>query len=248
MADTRIITESEPAPAGSGSHSGRNRRPAYRGPVVAAALLGGLLCVLGVPRLIAAFGTLDARDVLWSVYNGADVDDAALLKAAASIERAGHWAFDSELESERGLLLLHAAEAETGAERTALLAQAEAATVAGVAAGPSQPSAWLRLAYLREQHGDANGALRALRMSFLSGAVAPAIMVSRIELALRLPQPLPSEMTALLRRQIALTWVVSPDYITELSTRPEAAALVQAGLNELGPAEIESYSRLYGVR
>jgi hypothetical protein len=163
---------------------------------------------------------------------------------------SGRWVADGTTETDRGLMLLHQGMAHPpGPERTSLFEQAEAATVAGLAVAPGQPGPWVRLAWLRKTRGDTAGALVALRLSWLSGAFVPSMMVSRLEFALGLLPSMDPDMKSLLRRQLRLTWVVAPDTVTGLSSRPEIAALVQEALNDLSDDDdVKDYIRLHGHR
>jgi len=186
------------------------RFSSFWGVALVAGLIGGLLLVLGVPRLIAAVQALEARGVLWSVYANAEVPPAVLARATDGLAVAGTWVRDGESEGDRSLLLAHRALlAPTPAEQGALWTAAEAAAVSALSVAPGQPSVWARLADLRERRGDREGAVVALRMSMLSGSFVPALMVPRIEQGLRLLAVLDHETLDLLKRQIRLgsSWI-----------------------------------------
>jgi len=215
---------------------------------VTAGVVGCLLLALGLPRLFTGMATLDARAVLWDVYSGTDVQPQALTTAAADLAAAYRWVRDGELEGDRGLLLLRAADAAAGAERQDLLAAATEATVSSLAIAPGQPGVWLRLAYLRSWEGDVKAAVAALRMSMLSGSFIPALMASRMELALRLQPAMNREEVELLERQIRLMWVADPDFVGRLGARPEAGPLVRNALAGLTEDETAQFLRRHGGR
>lgn len=208
-----------------------------------------LLAVLGIPRLVAALLALDAQAVLWQVHAGTAVPPAVLADASAGLDKAGRWSAEGEGETDRGLLLLHQAVAlPPGPERTGLLDQATTATTAGLAAAPGQPGPWARLAWLREQGDNPAGAVRALRLSWLSGGFDPGLMASRLELALRLLPAMDPETRSLLRRQIRLTWAVAPEFVAGLSGHDGAAPVIREALAELSEDAGGRWLQLQGRR
>lgn len=226
--------------AGAGSHHG--------GPFLL--LVFALLALaLGLPRLIGGLHALAARETVGAVMEGASPPAAALEAAAAELAAAERWSGAAEHKLDRGLALLRQALAAIDPqERAALFAASEQATAAGLATAPGEPGAWARLAWLRQRRGDLAGAVAALRMSWLSGAFVPVLMTSRLELALSLQPALDDEMLSLLRRQIRLVWVSSPDFIAGLATRPEAGALISAALSELSEQDVARYLELHGSK
>jgi len=247
MADTATTTASETAATEARAPASPRSAPSHRGAAVVAGVAGCLLLALGLPRLIAGVATLDARAVLWDVHSGTEaVQPQALAAASADLASAYRWVRDGELEGDRGLLLLRAADSAVGAERKELLAAATEATVASLTRAPGQPSVWLRLAHLRNWEGDLKAAVAALRMSMLSGSFIPALMPSRIDLALRLLPAMDREVVELLERQVRLMWVADPNFVARLGARPEAGPLVRNALAGLTEAEIALYVRLHG--
>jgi hypothetical protein len=208
---------------------------------VVAGLIGVLLVALGVPRLIAAVQALEARGVVWDLYTDARVSPGELAHASAALAAAEAWTRDGERDGERSLLLLHQAVVAPAEAAPALWDAAEAAAVSALSVAPGQPSVWARLADLRERRGDREGAVRALRMSMLSGSFVPALMVPRIEQGLRLLPALDHETLDLLKRQIRLTWVAHPEFVVTLSARPVAGPLVREALAELSESELKQF-------
>lgn len=243
MADTETITASE-APAGSGAAV--DRHVSHRGGALVAWVLAGVLVVLGVPQLIAALITLDARQTLDAVHAGAEVDPARLVDAADAFGTAAGWFGSGELELNRGLLLVRAALEGTPEERERRLDAAEQATVSGLALSPGQPVPWLRLAWLRERRGDRAGAVDAFRMSVLTGPFEPTLMKQRIEMGLRLHAALTPEALNLLKRQIQLTWIVDPTFVYDFLGRRADAAVVREALDGLTEADIERFVNAHG--
>lgn len=223
----------------------RTSRPAsHRGPAVFGIIIAGFLLALGIPRLLAALEALDARSVQWDAHGQAPVSPARLAEAEAGLAGAARWVSDGEMDTGRGYLLLKLAQsAPAGAERNRLWSDVETVTAAGLAKAPGQPSAWLRLAHLREVRGDAAGAAKALRLAMLSGAVVPESMRARVQMGLRLLPALDHETRGLLARQIRLTWVIDPDYVAGLSERGQAGDLVRDALADLTEEEMGHYLR-----
>lgn len=225
-------------------HRGRRAHPSA---AVVALLLGVALLGLGVPRLIAAGLSQEARAVLWDLEEGKDPPKPQRLAfAAADLAAAAGWVVEGQGLLDRSLLLLRQAESlSAGGERQRLLDDAEAVAASALALAPGQPSAWARLARLRLGRGDGTGAAAALRLSLLSGAVVPALMTWRLELGLRLRPYLDADTRALLDRQIRLTWILQPDHIARLATRPAEAAQVRHALDALSQQEVQHYLRLH---
>ncbi|WP_207459217.1 hypothetical protein [Azospirillum sp. SYSU D00513] len=244
MAATANITVSDAAESRSST-----RRASHTAPAVLGGLAGCLLLALGLPGLVAGVSTLDARAVAWNVHNGVPRPTSELLAAAEAVALGNRWTRDSELDGDRGLLLLRAAEAaESDAERKKLLAAAAEATASALSNAPGQPSAWLRLAHIRHGQGEFAGAASALRMSMLSGSFVPALMATRIEMGLQLLPMLDRETLELLHRQIRQWWVVEPERVAKLAARPEATAIVRAALDSLTEADMARFQRLHGNR
>lgn len=224
----------------------RPSAPSHRASAVVAAGIAGLLLALGVPRLMAAVQSLDAREALQGVYAKAPVSTERLGSAAAGLVEANRWVRDGMADVFRGVLLAQQAQrTPPGPEQDRLYREAAAATEAGLAAAPGDPNAWYRLAYLRALSGDRSGALSALHASMLAGAVAPETMVPRVELGLALLAYMDDEVRALFSRQIRLAWVIAPDFVAALGARERYAPLVQEALSSLGEDEMAHYLRLY---
>lgn len=243
--ESKEATERAPRPKPAADAS----RPSFKGPAVLAGLLACALLGLGGPRLAAALSALEAGGTVDEVLDGRPVAAERLTAAAAGLAAAGHRVVSGETEGDRGFLLMHQALARApGEERTRLLKEATEATRRALAAAPGQPSLWARLAYLHESQGGTAEAVKALRLSMLSGAVVPPLMVSRIELGLRLLPALDQETLALLHRQIRLTWIIDPQFVTGLGTHPEFGSLVRTALADLSEEEMKQYLRHHGGR
>lgn len=249
MADTATTTASEARTP--------HRQTSHRSPAVVAFAAGCLLLAFGAPRLVAAVLTLDARTVIWDVYagdgtatgTGAEVGESRLIGAADDIAKAGRWVTDGELEGDRSLLLLRAAQsAVNDGERDARLAESLAVAQAALAAAPGQPGVWLRVSHLQEQRANPAAAAAALRMSLLSGSFVPEIMAFRIELGMRLLPVADRDTADLMRRQIRLMWLVDPDFVAKLAARPGYGNFVQQALESLSDAEMAQFQRRYGDR
>lgn len=258
MDATATITPSEPAETGD-RHEGHqhghhhDHRHGLRPSSLTAALLAGVLtCVmlgLGIPQLVGAVSALGAAAVIEDLQRGHTPDAKALTAAADSLAHAAAWDRNGVHDTHRGTVLSALAEtAPSGPEQQALYTQAIAAVRAGLSRAPGQPHAWAHLAALLERTGDRIGAADALRLSMLSGAVEPALMLWRIDQGLRLRALLDPDTVSMLRRQIRLTWVITPEEVAALSKRPDAVALVQDSLALLTQEEVDHYIRLHGKR
>jgi len=223
------------------------------------ALVSGLaLILLAVPRLIAAVEGLEGREVLWDSQgmpsgSSLPLTEDRLLAGADSLAAQTKWEESGEAESDRGLLLLRAANLSRDPVRHRdLLRQARVASEAGLALAPGQPSTWARLAALRLDEGDGAGAALALRLSLMSGPVVPPLMTSRLALALRLLPVLKEGDAELLRRQVRLAWVLDPDGVAALAEgkpqegRAEGSHFVIESLNSLNASDMEAYIALHG--
>lgn len=239
--------------AGMKADPGHDDRPAARsyrgGAVLLLFLFGGLALGLGLPRLMGGLHGLAARETVGALLAGQKPEPAALDGAAAELAAAERWSAAGEYRLDHGLTLLHQAlTAVNPSEQAAFFAAAEQVTAAGLAVAPGEPGGWARLAWLRQRRGDLAGAVAALRLSWLSGAFVPAIMASRLELALALLPALDDEMLSLLRRQIRLAWVTSPDFVAGLASRAELGALVSDALAELSEQDVARYLELHGAK
>lgn len=227
-------------------------RPRHRpspAAAVAAGLLGCMLLALGLPQLIAGALTADSQDVLWEIAAGRTPERAALDRAADRRESATRWEASAERETDRGILLVRQADATPpGPERDRLVAAAGEAITHGLSLGPVQPYGWAVLAALREKAGDRTGAVQALRLSMLSGAFEPSLMLWRIDMGLRLIGLMGPENEALLRGQVRKAWVMAPDKIALLAQTPQVGPFVRHALEELSDAEIADYVRRYGQK
>ncbi|WP_156926982.1 hypothetical protein [Azospirillum halopraeferens] len=225
------------------------RRTVAFGAAVVGAGLGAMVLAMGVPRLIAGLHAAQAGDVLWAVESGTPVDADSLAAAIEALEAADRLEPAAERRVATAFLLTRLAEAtEPGPEREALYVRAAATTEAAVAIGPVQPHGWAMLAVLRERAGNPAGAADALRVSMLSGAIEPAIMLWRLNTGLRLLPYMDDDTVALLRRQVRLTWVLSPDRVAALPAEGVAGTLIRRALDDLSEEEIADYLRRHGRR
>ncbi|NYZ16398.1 hypothetical protein HL658_27975 [Azospirillum sp. RWY-5-1] len=245
MDATETTTANDAAPPAARGPTG----PRRLGAAVVAVALGGALVWLGAPRLIAALESLDARTVIWDARAGHPPPPDRLAAAAADLDAAQRWAADGEAMGDRGFLLVQQARATPpGPERGALLDRAAQATEAGLAAAPAQPSAWARLAWLHVARGDRAAAIPALRLSLLTGPVAPALMASRLELGLELLSLMDPDTRGLLRRQVRLLWVVSPETVAAMSQKPDTGGFVRDALNDLSEEDMAAFLRVHGPK
>jgi hypothetical protein len=97
-----------------------------------------------------------------------------------------------------------------------LIARADALTRGALIRDPLQPAIWLRLSYLRQKAGDDDRAAQALKLSLISGTVAPNIHLARVRLGLDLLPILDTDTSEMLRRQIRMMDVLAPSGSVEL--------------------------------
>lgn len=229
MADTKTITQNRPAPTAL----------LLAGVAVALLLLG-----LGFPRFVAALQFLDAAPVVRDVGAGKPVQNEAVELALHALDRANGWHTDSKTLSALGTLLSYqAVNASSPARQAELAGQARAAFTSSLAAAPAQAEVWYRLAWLDEWRANRGAAVKALRLSFLSAAIAPELMVPRLELGFRLYAAMDEADAALFKRQIRLTWITAPDKILGLSHNGQIGALVKQALDEVSEDEMQAFIR-----
>jgi hypothetical protein len=220
----------------------------HRAGAAALLLLALPVLALGLPRLIGATHEAAAQETVKALLSGQVLSPAALDDAAAALAAADRWSPGGDIRLDRGLVLTHRALNALPAEQAAFFAAAEQATVEGLAVSPGEPGGWARLAWLRHRRGDADGAVAALRMSFLSGGFAPPLMQSRLELGLALRPAMDGEMLSLLRRQIRLTWISAPEFIAKLAERPDVGRLASDALAELSEQDVARYLERHGAK
>lgn len=244
MGDTMSITQNK---ADSVSQGGRKRAPIL--PVAVMGLAGLALLVFGIPQFVAGVLVAGDQNTLWDLARQRPVAWNDLAAAVAAREDADRWMPTADREAERGLLLIRQAEAAPeGSERDRLFAAAAEAIERSLSRGPVQPHGWAVLAVLRERAGNRQGAADALRLSLLSGAFDPDLMIWRLRIGMRLLPVLSDETRALLTGQIRKVWVMAPDEIARLGGGEEGAALVRQALARLSASEITNYVRRIGVR
>ena len=235
MADTAATTPTETA---------GGRPPRRLGAALVAASLAVMLLWLALPRLAAALLAVPGQAVVHDLLAGQQPPVADLENAARALATARAWAADGGYDLDRGLVLLrHSQQAATLAEAARLKAASRAATVRGLAEAPVQPSAWLRLANLRQQDGDAIGAGRALRLSLLTGPMVPAILPDRLRLAFALWPMLDDDTRALVPHQIRLAWVLAPAFLSSLTVDAASTARVGEALATLSEEDMALFLR-----
>ncbi len=222
------------------------------GPMLVGLIAGAVLLAMGMPRLLAALTSLEGEAVVWEVFHApllgtpplpADI----LAEGAASLADAASWNTSGEREANRGDLLFRQLQAMPASDpdRAEVLQNAVAALEAGLAEAPAQPAAWAQLAYLRAISGDAVAAAKALRLSLLSGPVAPGVLPSRLKFGLALrptfPSAMASELDDLLKRQVRLLWLTAPHELVPLSASQQSGSLVREALEDLTPDDLDLF-------
>ncbi|OYQ37173.1 hypothetical protein CHU95_02160 [Niveispirillum lacus] len=226
----------QPAPSTTDWVRDMRRRRQSRWIALLAGGTGLVLLCLALPRLAGEGLVVEARQHILALRTdpAATGGMTALLSSAAVIDQAGPLTSDGRLVADGGLLLLRAALLQTdAAQRQQLLRRAAAASEAGLRQTPAYPAAWTRLAFIRRELGEPMAAAAALRMSLLTGAVMPQVMVDRLGLGLDLLPYLDPEGVALLQRQIRLIKDIQPDSLPGLAVRSAfAQAFIEATLQE----------------
>lgn len=209
-------------------------------------LLGVLLLLLAVPGVVSGFYASIARGVVWEVEQKHPVSAVRLAEGVAALAQSNRWEPSAERMSMQAFLMVRQSEKSvTDVERERLLLEARTVVEKSLALGPIQPHAWTMLGVLRQRAGDLDGAVQAMRLSFLSGAVVPTLMVSRLETALTLRAWMDADTLDLLRRQIRLVWVLSPQDIATISADPVLGVLVREALDDLNEEEISHFLNLH---
>lgn len=218
--------------------AGRSRTP------VTAALalgIGAVLTLAGAARLWAALQAEPARIGLERLATAEAAPDPALAgQIAESLAAAGRFApfIVPWAGSDRGASLEALMRAAAG-DPSAMAVQA-----AALAAAPGDPNGWLRLARERFTAGDKAGAGQALRLSFLSGAVVPGIMLPRLRLGLDLHAALDTETQQIMARQIRLVWMLEPSAIPPLLVNGDYRPILAAALAAVTPADEQQFRRI----
>jgi hypothetical protein len=127
------------------------------------------------------------------------LDGADRLAFASTLSR------DSSLYDDAAVLAMWAAYRQSDVQLAHdLFARADILTRQALIRDPLQPAIWLRLSYLRQKAGDEDRAAQALKLSMISGTVAPNIYLARVRLGLDLLPILDADMSEMLRRQIRM--------------------------------------------
>ncbi len=203
--------------------------------------IGALLAVAGAARLWAAVLAEPARAGLETLSKtNAPPPPAQARQIADALAAAGRLApvIVPWTASDRGASLEALLRAAAGDP------SATAVQAAALAAAPGDPNGWLRLARQRAAAGDVTGAGQALRLSFLSGAVVPGLMLPRLRLGLDLNSALDAETQQLLARQIRLVWMLEPSALPPLLVNSAYRPILAAALAAVTPADEQQFRRV----
>ncbi|MFD2264719.1 hypothetical protein ACFSM5_17575 [Lacibacterium aquatile] len=176
-------------------------------------LAGVGLLALAVPRLMSGLATLEV--------NAGDASADHMAAAVRALNRATSLVPNGELMIERAALELRLGRPPS--EIIPILQEALGHSLAN-------PKGWALLASLLRSEGDVPGAVRALRLSFLTGPVVPELMAGRLELALSLLDGMNGEMLELTARQVRLAWKIDSKPIISLIQRPELTGFLTQAL------------------
>lgn len=197
--------------------------------LAAATLAAGLaLAAPALSRLVGDMAGLSVQAEVQATADGQRLPVGELALAAARLDTARAWSPDPRLARDAAILNWRSDPA-----------RAEAALNAALAGAPLQPDLWMWLARLRLERGETAAAWQAVRLSMLSGAVAPTVMLDRLEMALRLRPLMTADDRALLRRQVRLTYILHPMAVRQrMAADAEAAELLRGVVDEFGDTEI----------
>ncbi|HLO76449.1 MAG TPA: hypothetical protein VK196_08335 [Magnetospirillum sp.] len=131
---------------------------------------------------------------------------------------------------------------------TGAAAPAVAVDEAQLSRSPMHPGAWFALAQRRFAEGDAPSSRAALRLSFLSGAVEPALMIPRLRLAFVLMPGMSADDKAILERQVRLTYILQPTRAVRLAAEsPVNGAVFDRVVAALNEADYQHIIRIHAL-
>lgn len=221
---------------------GRGNRHQPWGASLLALGVGLSLVVASAARLWTVVEAEPARVGLERATQAPDVpvEPGEALKIARSLAAAGHlspyivpWVSGDRGGSIEAYFLGLAGDASADTVLSQALSRA-----------PGDPLGWVRLARLRVAADDRGGAGKALRVSFLAGAVIPGAMVPRLRLGLDLFDGLDSDTQKLVLRQIRFVWILEPTAITRLLSNPSYRNNIIEALAEINEADIQNFRRV----
>lgn len=206
-------------------------------------LVGGLLLVTAVPRLVAGVFEQMASEGLLRV---GEVRSSPIERERA-LAWAQAWQFDGERQGARVHFLMRAQSLTPSLDDSLRLrGMATVAAEQALAQAPGQPAVWAQLARLREQQGDRQGAVQALRLSFLTGTFQPSLMEPRLLQAVRLFDVMDEQTRGLFLRQIRLTWILHPELISSLWLSPTLRPAIAEAMTAVTEHDRQSFIRLRG--
>ncbi len=205
--------------------------------------IGAILITMGVPRLIAAYLSLPGDIAIFGLREDRTILPQELVEGATALDEANAWEMTGAREADRSVLLLVQAESLPRGDqaRDAILAKAMAATEQSLALLPAQPVAWGNLAALKVEAGDMQGAVKAIRLSMLSGPVVPGYVPVRVKLGLHLLPYMDRETRGLLARQVRLLWLIEPASLVDLGKQADTQDFIRSALDGLSERDQEIF-------
>ncbi len=219
---------------------------------VLAAALAVLLIFLAVPRFTAELLGVGSLPTLGQLQRGLPISEPDLAEAVKQLDSAVNIdSHDARRLTDLGLIYLMQAQhqgLDTDGGQAKLLAGMKALED-GLSRSPANSFAWARLAWARlaRDQGPSPGAIKALRMSYLTGPYVDRVMPYRADLSLRLWERLDSELTESATRELTYLWGRSWDdqkHLMDSVCRYGRAFVLAQALRE-SSSGIAEFDRLY---
>lgn len=186
--------------------------------------IAAVVLALAWPRAVASIRYLPVEHALQDYYRTLHIPTERLPVLIRFAEQA--IGYQDHHRFHDGLSLLHylrALDIYTPAlERIAEYRAAEAAAAEGLQRNPAQPSAWLRMAYIRWiLRDEPEDVIEPWKMSVFTGRMDYGLILQRVEVGLAYRQELEEEGTAMLRDQLLLAWRMQPGSLMQLLSRQD---------------------------
>lgn len=225
--DTAVVAAAGSATATVGiARAARRKRVARIAEILSsaafAAVLGGLLIGMALPRLIGSIILAPQDDVVTRLAAGAKVSTADLGAAEASRRRALAVLESGWTWTELGAIYFERARrlAPRHHGHGVYLSRSIGALKRGLAIAPAQPFAWTMLAQAAlARDGAGPSVAQSLRMAIQTAPVSPSLVIPRIEIALASWAALDSETRDLVASQMFLAVDRAPVQLAKLARR-----------------------------
>jgi hypothetical protein len=196
---------------------------------------GAAILLTAVPRTISAVVSGAGEPAIRRIEKQEPVSLADLATVIDAQQRGLFWAHDPQMEATLGLAHLLAAEQTTGGgarDADIRLELARQALRASLGRSPANPYPWTLLAYTEYLRAKAwnDAAQSALRMAIITGPHEPAILWSRLRLALLAWDVLGPQDRDLVMDQIRFAWSRDPEHLIKLAVDLGALNTVRVAL------------------